>query len=183
MDSWVWTFIFLGIAVLFAVLEIFVPSGGLLAFLASTVLLLSVVFAFLSHPLFGALYFFAVAVGVPVFLWHAFKWWPNTMMGRRILLNPEEDPALQPDAELERLKKLVGKRGVARCKMMLSGQIEVEGRRLNALSESTIIEVGDEVVVVSVDGINVIVRPLSKKEPKPVPPTGETEPTIEDPFA
>ena len=166
----------------FAVLEIFVPSGGLLAFMAVTTLLGSVVFAFLSGPTFGALYFVAVAIGVPIFLWHAFKWWPNTAIGRRILLNPEDDPALQPDVELERLKSLVGKRGIAKSRMMLSGLIEVEGRRLNALSESAVIENGEEIVVLSVDGINVIVRPSS---PKAAIPTASEKavPTVEDPFA
>jgi membrane protein implicated in regulation of membrane protease activity len=151
--------------------------------MAVTTLLVSVVFAFLSSPMFGSLYFAVITVGVPIFLWHAFKWWPNTLVGRRILLNPEEDPALQPNVELQHLKALTGKHGIAKSKMMFSGQIEVEGRRLNALSESTVVEIGDEVVVVSVDGINVIVRPVPKKTSIPDLPPKETEPTVEDPFA
>ena len=183
MDSWIWTFVFLAVAFCFAVLEIFVPSGGVLALMAVSTLLASIVFAFLSGPLFGFLYFFAVTIAVPIFLWYAIKWWPNTAVGRRILLNPEEDPALRPDIELERLKTLVGKHGIAKSKMMLSGLIEVEGRRLNAISESAIIESGDEVVVVSVDGINVIVRAAAKKNSVSSLPPREAEPIIEDPFA
>jgi len=184
MDPLVWTFIFLFVALVFAVLEIFVPSGGVLAFMAVSTLLGSIVFAFLNGPLFGFLYFFAITIGVPLLLWHGLKWWPDTAVGRRILLNPEDDPALKPDVELERLKTLIGKHGVARSKMMLSGLVEVDGRRLNALSESTIIEIGDEVVVVSVDGINVIVRPVSKRKARAVTPhSNGVEPTVEDPFA
>ncbi len=183
MAPWIWTFIFLGISLLLGIMEIFVPSGGVLAFLALSALVGSIVFAFQTHLLFGSLYLFATSIGIPIFLWYAFQWWPNTMIGRRILLNPEEDPALTPNAELERLKKLVGKRGVAKSKMMLSGLIEVEGRRLNALSESVIIEPGEEIVVVSVDGINMIVRPTTKKDAPVVQPTREPEPTIDDPFA
>ena len=182
MDSWVWTILFLAVAVCFAFAEIFVPSGGALAFMAVATLLVSVVFAFFSGPLFGTAYFAAVTVGVPVFLWYAFNWWPNTVIGRRILLNPEEDPALQPNVELERLKTLIGKRGIARSQMMLSGLIEVEGRRLNALSESVIIEQGSEIVVVSADGINVIVRPVTKKTVASDTVSPEVEPTVEDPF-
>ena len=181
MDPWVWTLIFLLVALLFAVLEIFVPSGGVLIFMAVATLLGSVIFAFLSGPLFGSLYFFVIMIGVPVLLWYGLKWWPDTAVGRRILLNPEDDPALKPNVELENLKSLIGKHGIAKSKMMLSGLIEVEGRRLNALSESAIIETGDEVVVVSVDGINVIVRTAMGKTSVSLPPNAE--PIIEDPFA
>jgi len=182
MDSWVWTILFLSVAICFVFAEIFVPSGGALAVMAVATLLVSVVFAFLSGPMFGTVYFVAVTIGVPVFLWYAFKWWPTTTLGRRILLNPEEDPALQPNVELERLKTLIGKRGVAKSKMMLSGLVEVEGKRLNAVSESVAIEQGNEIVVVSVDGINVIVRPAAKKTRVPSPTVQETA-TVEDPFA
>ena len=183
MDPWVWTLVFLLVALVFAVLEIFVPSSGVLIFMAVATLLGSVVFAFLSGPLFGFLYFFAVTIGIPILLWYALKWWPDTAVGRRILLNPEDDPALKPDVELERLKTLIGKRGVAKSQMMLSGLVEVEGRRLNALSESAIIEIGNEVTVVSVDGINVIVRPATGKTGVPTSPPPDAEPTVEDPFA
>jgi len=181
MDPWFWMIVFLGVAVCFAVMEVFIPSGGVLAFMAAAALLGSIVFAFLSGPLFGSLYFTAVTIGVPVFLYYAFQWWPNTAVGRRILLNPEEDPALQPNAELEHLKALAGKRGIAKSKMMLSGLIEVEGQRLNALSESAVVESGDEIIVVSVDGINVIVRPVAKKTALAVT-SEESEPTVDDPF-
>ena len=183
MDSWLWTIVFLVAAICFAFAEIFVPAGGVLVFMAVVLLLGSVVFAFLSGPLFGTLYFVVVTVGVPIFLWHALQWWPNSTVGRRVLLNPEDDPALQPNDELERLKSLVGKHGIARSKMMLSGLIEIEGQRLNALSESAIVEIGDEIVVVSVDGINVIVRPLPKRATVSASPSKEAEPTVEDPFA
>ncbi|MDR0705959.1 MAG: hypothetical protein LBF88_13385 [Planctomycetaceae bacterium] len=96
MDIWFWALIFLGLSLFFAVLEIFVPSGGILAFLSATTLLAGIVLVFQSSPLFGGLFMFGAAVSIPVFLWFAFKIWPNTMMGHRILLQPEEDSAYNP---------------------------------------------------------------------------------------
>ncbi|MDR3196321.1 MAG: hypothetical protein LBU34_00505 [Planctomycetaceae bacterium] len=182
MDFWFWALIFLGLSVFFAVLEIFIPSGGILAFLSVTTLFAGIILAFQCSPVFGGIYMFGVAVSIPVFLWFAFKIWPQTMMGRRILLQPEEDPALQPDPELLTLKQLVGKQGVARSKMMLSGQIEIEGKRLNAISESESLESGDLVVVTSVDGINILVRKINAPVNVTTEKT-EQESTVDDPFA
>ncbi|MDR0704911.1 MAG: hypothetical protein LBF88_07975 [Planctomycetaceae bacterium] len=186
MDFWFWASIFLGLSLFFAVLEIFVPSGGILAFLSATMLLASIVLAFQSSPLFGGFFMLGVAVSIPVFLWFAFKIWSNTFIGHRILLQPEEDPALQPNTELIALKQLIGKQGVARSKMMLSGQIEIDGKRLNAISESESIELGDNVIITSVDGINILVRKVTASVDVPEKTATnktEQEPTIDDPFA
>jgi membrane-bound serine protease (ClpP class) len=186
MDFWYWVLIFLGLSIFFAVLEIFIPSGGILAFLSVTTLFASMVLAFQCSPLFGGIYLFGVSIGIPIFLWFAFKIWPQTVMGRRILLQPEDDPALQPDLELIALKQLVGKQGVARSKMMLSGLIEIEGKRINAISESEPLESGDAIVVTSVDGINILVRKINPPANTPQNTTTtktEQEPTIDDPFA
>lgn len=186
MDPWFWTVIFFGLAALFAVLEFFITSGGILAFLSVAALVGSVVFAFLGNPYIGAGYVLGIAVGVPVLIWYLFKWWPDTAMGRQIMLDPETDPALQPDTELLARKELVGKRGVAKSKMMLSGLVEVEGKRLNAVSEMEPIEPGEEIVVVRVDGIDLLVRkalPMTAGDAEENPEIeGEVE-AIVDPFA
>lgn len=183
MDPWIWTLIFLGLAVVFAVLEIFIASGGILAFVSIAVLLTSVVFAFMDNIVFGGLYTAGLIIGCPILLWYAFRWWPESTMGRRIMLNPEEDPALQPDAELEARKQLVGKRGVARSKMMLSGQIEIDGKRYGAISDSETVEPGEAVVVVSVDGVNILVRKVDDKEVVAEEKPAEEIDAVEDPFA
>ncbi len=185
MDSWYWTIILLGLAILFAFLEVFVPSGGILAFLAGSALLGSVVFAFLENALAGALYVSILAVVVPILLRHLLNLWPRTVMGRQLMLDPETDPALMPDASMESRRLLVGKHGIARSKMMLSGLVEIEGRRWNAVSESEAIEAGEEIVVTRVDGIGMLVRkvpsPPNENEPRSEE-NEETVPVVEDPF-
>lgn len=178
----------LGLAIFFAALEVLLPSGGLLAILAGATLVGSVVFAFLSSPYVGVGYMLATLVGVPTLLWYFLRWWPQSRMGRRFISDPEDDPALQPDENLLALKRLVGKRGVAKSKMMLSGLIEVEGRRINAISETEALEPGDELIVVRVDGINVLVRPLppgvtAATGPDKEAAVAEDDQTVEDPFA
>ena len=183
MDPWLWTVIFFGLAILFAFLEFFVTSGGILAFLAVAALVGSVVFAFMGNPMAGAGYVGGVAVGVPVLLWFLFKWWPNTLMGRQIMLDPETDPALAPDEELLARKQLIGKHGVAKSKMVLSGLVEVEGKRLNAISETESVEPGEEIVVVRVDGIDVLVRKVPPVSVDAAAKSSDEVEAVEDPFA
>lgn len=158
MDPWIWTLICFILALLLAFLELFVTSGGILAFLSAFAVIGSIAFAFLESTTFGTGYVIALMILIPLMLWYVSIWWPNSRMGRTIMLNPDEDPALQPDDEILALKELVGKTGIALSRMMLSGLIEIEGRRLNALSESETIERGEAVIVTKVDGIEVLVR-------------------------
>ncbi|MDR0870965.1 MAG: hypothetical protein LBN39_09250 [Planctomycetaceae bacterium] len=183
MPYYLWVIICLALSLAFAFLEIFIPSGGLLAFLSVSALLGSVVFAFLTNVLFGSGYLTAVIIAVPVFLWYAVQLFPRTFMGRKLLLNPEDDPALQPDLKLEALKQLIGKRGIAKSKMMLSGLIEIAGQRINAVSESETVEPGEEIAVVKIDGINVLVRkiPATVLTKEKAEEKTQLEP-MEDPF-
>ena len=175
-----WTFLFLCLAFVVAVLEVFLPSGGIFGVLAIALLVTSIVFAFQVSVIFGSLYTFVVCLLVPVFLWAALRMWPKTWIGRQILLTPENDPALAPDAELQTLKQLIGKHGLAKSKMLLGGLIEIEGSRYSAISDVEPIELGEPVHVIRIEGTTVIVR----KSNLAANTAADTEPPpLEDPFA
>ena len=175
-----WTFLFLCSAFVVAVLEVFLPSGGLFAVLSLAFLITSIAFAFQGSVFFGSLYTLFVCLLVPVFIWAALRIWPNTWIGRRILLTPEDDPALLPDEEQLSLKQLVGKCGIAKSKMLLGGLIEIEGSRYNAVSDAEPIEWGEPVCVVRIEGMSIIVRKLNLQENAAL--SGTSLP-LEDPFA
>ena len=175
-----WTFLFLGLAFIVAIAEVFLPSAGIFAVLAIALLITSIVFAFQVDPVFGSLYTFFVCLLVPVFIWAALRMWPNTWIGRQILLAPEEDPALVEDQELQALKQLVGKHGIAKSKMLLGGLIEIEDNRYSAVSDAEPIESGDPICVIRIEGTSIIVRKLNLTESSVV----KTEDSpLEDPFA
>ena len=174
-----WTFLFLSLAFVVAVLEMFLPSGGFLAVLAIAFLITSIVFSFQADIVFGSFYTLGVCLFVPVFLWVALRIWPDTWIGRRILLTPENNPALFPDEEQQTLKQLIGKHGMAKSKMLLGGLIEIEGNRYNAVSDAEPIESGEVVSVIRIEGTSIIVRKISLAQG-----TATTEPpALEDPFA
>jgi membrane-bound serine protease (ClpP class) len=80
------------------------------------------------------------------------------------------------DPDKERLKSLVGRLGRAKSKMLLSGVIIVDGRTVDAVSESMPIEVGQIVRVVQVRGHGVVVRPADDEQPaeQPTDPLRQT---------
>ena len=186
MDNWVWAILMLVTAVGLGFLELFVPSGGVLAVLAVLALLGSVVFAFMQGAVFGLGLLLIVVVGVPFLIWYMLEIWQATPIGRRILLDPSEDPALLPNEELERHKALLGMTGTAKSLMMPSGMIEIDGRRFDAVSAGMPIDPGTPVRVVQVDGINLTVRPADQtakpvKQPE-LKATSNQDHEIEDPF-
>ena len=188
MDYWIWAILLLIGAVGLVFLELFIPSGGVLAVVAVLALLGSLIFAFLQGTVFGLVLLLAIVVGLPFLIWYLLEVWKTTPIGRRMLLDPAEDPALMPDEQIERHKALLGKTGVAKSLMMPSGMIEIDGERFDAVSSGMPIDPGTPICVVHVDGINLTVRPAnfaSKTSALSVFHTDipSNEPLMEDPFA
>ncbi len=166
MDPLFWSGLLLLVGLLLVVAEVFVPSGGLLGFLAVASVLACVFMAFFSRGLEAGLAFLSItAVAVPVTLVLAFRWWPKTPMGRRILLEVPRSDELLPDSPLRRkLRDLVGKVGTASTMMLPSGGVTIDGLTIDAVSEGMAIEAGQRVRVVDVRGNRVVVRPLDAEE-------------------
>jgi membrane protein implicated in regulation of membrane protease activity len=142
----------------------------------------------MQGTVFGLVLLLAIVIGLPFLIWYMLQVWQVTPVGRRLLLDPSEDPALQPNEELERHKALLGKTGTAKGLMMLSGMIEIDGEHFDAVSAGMPIDPGTPIRVVQVDGINLTVRPIDQS-PKPMSPpvskadSSEQDSQIEDPFA
>jgi membrane-bound serine protease (ClpP class) len=160
MDPLVWSALLLLLGLTLVMAEVFVPSGGVLGLLSITSLVASVALAFYHKGIEVGLIFLTVtAVLVPAALALAFRYWPQTPMGRRLLLEVRSGEELLPDTpERRKLRQLVGKLGVAKTVMLPSGAIVIDGRTIDALSEGTPIEAGQAVRVIEVHGNRVVVR-------------------------
>src|SRR5580698_2432737 len=101
MDALLWPAILLLVGLLLVVGEVFVPTGGLLGFLAVTAVLASVLMAFFNRGLQTGVVFLSItAVAVPVTLGLAFRFWPKTPMGKRLLLEVRSGDDVLPDSPL-----------------------------------------------------------------------------------
>jgi membrane-bound ClpP family serine protease len=169
----------LGIALV--VLEVFVPSGGVIAFLAFVTVAASVVLAFRDGTKSGLIVLSLACIFVPLALTLALRVWPSTPMGRRLLLNPPTADEVLPDAEYQReLRSLVGRVGKAKSLMVPSGACEFDGQVVNAVSEGVAIDAGQAVRVTDVRGNRVVVRPYDGK-PLPAQAT-QTDPELSRPI-
>lgn len=141
------------------VLEVFIPSAGILGFLSATSFLAAIYFAFQRGGATGLSFTLGVMVAVPVVLSLAFKYLPYTPIGKALLGTLPTDEEVLPD---EPRKALIGRVGVARSKMLPSGAVEIDGQMVDAVTQGLAIDPGQYVEVIEVRANRVVVRPAAE---------------------
>jgi membrane-bound ClpP family serine protease len=159
-----WSALLLLIGLGLVMVEIFVPSGGILGFLSFTSILAAIILAFYhSGPLLGVAFLVVACLAVPVALGVAFRFLPQTPIGRRLLPTIPTTEEVMPDSDQRRrLRELVGRVGRAKSKMRLSGSVLVDGHTIDAVSDGMPIEPDQAVRVIEVRGNLVVVRPVDE---------------------
>lgn len=162
----VWGAGLIAAALLLLVVEIFVPSGGVIATTAGVVGIAGVVCLFMVKEggtlwgLSGTLTLMIVFPGAFV-VW--FKVMPNTAFGQKMLgnvpLSEQQERAEREQEALEELEALVGLEGVARSPMLPVGTIEIDGQTRQALAEGVAIDAGQRVRVTRIVNAQIKVRP------------------------
>jgi membrane-bound ClpP family serine protease len=160
MDATTWAFLLLALGIAFLVLEFFVPSGGALGVLCAVSLLGAIVVGFLAGRWTGLGILTVEAVLVPAALAAAVRWWPETPIGRLIMIRrPEADEVLPETENYRGLGRLVGRRGSAKGTMLPSGHVVIEGRVYDAVSAGGAIEANQDILVIGVSTQRLVVRP------------------------
>ena len=162
---WVVTLLLLGLGVM--VLEVFVPSGGILGFVSIAALIAAVATAFVEQgPTAGMAASAVVVLAVPVVLSLAFRWFPETPLGRRVLPPAPEAADVLPHPERE----LVGHPGRTVSELLPWGCVEIDGETVEAMSEGGPIDAGAAIEAVGVQGTALVVRPAEPRAAQPVLP-------------
>ena len=171
MTALVWVILLLVVGLAVMVLEVFLPSGGMLGFLSLTSIVAAIATAFVELGATAGLTVLAVAtVVVPAVLALAFHWFPETPLGRRVLPPPPDPFDVAPAAARRReLEKLVGRPGRALSEMLPWGVVEIDGVRVEAMSEGGPIDRGAAVEAVGVQGRDLVVASVRGREPRPEP--------------
>ena len=166
MDPLVWAIVLLLLGSALLVLELFVPSGGILGCFAVTSLGAAIWVAFTVSSAAGISMLAVVLVMTPILLSVGVRIWPHTPFGRRLL-------GVQRDSEKEvvsgemgrKLHDLVGKRGQTRSRLWPSGSVRVAGQNFDATSQGAPIDAEQAVEVVAVRMNRLVVKPSSDASP------------------
>ena len=143
------------VALLLFFFEIFVP-GGILGVLGLIVTIAACTLAYQEYELFGALLtFLIIMVGAVVIFLIMMKVLPKSRFTRGLFLSARHTATSNvPLAD----EGIVGQKGEALTEMAPSGMILVNGRKLEAASQSGLLEKGTPIEVVAQDSFRLLVR-------------------------
>lgn len=145
-------------AVFFFMLEIFLPSGGLLALLCGACSIASIVVMFVFDSALGALMMIGYVVVIPFAFYWGVRLWERSPIGRKLILGADEDFTSESESvnrsEVDRqdrvssIKRLIGRTGIADSQLRPVGYVRIDGERLDAIAEGDLIDAGQTITVV-----------------------------------
>ncbi len=166
-----WGFILAAVALALLLVELLVPSGGLLGLLCGVAAIGSIFAFFRFDTTFGIAASVVYAVGTPIVLVFVFKVWLHSPLARRMVLGGKDEPLTESQEDAQRasaeqrrhrlahLRQLIGAEGVTVTALRPVGFVTINGQRLDGMAETGIIEANTPVVVTDVYDNQVKVRP------------------------
>lgn len=163
------------LALLLFAVEIFIPTAGMVGILCGLCAIASIVSFFQYSSSAGGFAILVYLVATPFLLVYGVKLWSNSPIGRRLILGgtdtidgrglDEEEVDARTNAierhSRETQEAMVGCLATTATPLRPVGVIRFEGRRLDALAESGVIEEGIEVEIISVVDNQIKVRAAS----------------------
>jgi membrane-bound ClpP family serine protease len=175
----VWGVSLLLAAIFLTIVEIFVPSAGVIAVTSVVTGLAGITCLFIHDTLTGVIGLLVAAVLWPAAFYWGLKIWPHTPLGRAMIGAPTEEEVEEARrGELEARKQrmsIVGAEGIVLTDLRPVGIVEIDGQRHDALSETTLVRAGERVRVTAIDSQQLRVRPLARDPgvPPDSPPEGD----------
>jgi membrane-bound serine protease (ClpP class) len=157
-EYWVLVLFVFGIALM--LVEAFMPGFGVFGVSGLISTLVSIVLAAVSVQT-GMVMLLISFLLAGVFSYFSFRFFARRGALRHIILSEEERAELGYTAPLDQ-KNLVGLEGVALTTLRPSGAAEIEGRRIDVVSDGAYIPAGDKLIVDRVEGVRVIVRKINE---------------------
>jgi membrane-bound serine protease (ClpP class) len=166
-----WGFILAAAALGLLIIELLIPSGGLLGLLCGIAAIGSIVAFFQYDTTFGIAALGVYVVITPFLLIGIFKLWIQSPLAKRMVLGGDVQGQVDGEQDtlktaektrlkrIEELRQLIGAEGVTETALRPVGFVKIDGRRLDAMAESGVVEADMPVVVTDVYDNQIKVRP------------------------
>ena len=154
----------LALGITLAMMEVLLPSGGVLGFFAAAAIVAALVLAFRESNALGITCIVVTVVLVPTVVVVGFKVFPQTAVGRRLILKPAVEAKHQRGSagvSDEDYSFLLEKKGIAVTPLRPSGIAEIDDQRYSVVTEGDTIEDSAEIIVVKIEGNSIVVEPLA----------------------
>ena len=158
----IWGIALLAVALLLVLVEVLVPSAGLISITAALVGIAGLVCLYMVDWKWGVAGTGAAVVLVPIIVYYGFQMMPTTSFGKKMLFGEsgEHEPVLKSDG-VDEFAALVGMEGDALTDLRPVGVAKIGKERLDVLSEVSYVRAGTRVRVTAVEGTTVKVRPVA----------------------
>ena len=160
MEPFYWSMILVALGFGVVLLELFVPSAGILGLVAAILFVSGIAAGYLHSLWLGTTLLAVVACCLLVLFVMMVKVWPSTPLGRRILIGTMSQDEVMPVGEEYEHEKLVDQKGIAKTKMLPSGMIKIGDRTYDAVSDGFAIEAGQAIKVVAIKMNRILVQPI-----------------------
>lgn len=158
----IWAVLSLAAAIILFALELFIPSGGFIGFLAVVAVVIGIVLLFQVNTVLGLICAIVTIIALPFLFMLAMKIWPNTPLAKKLILgadDPEKNETPASGSQDRDLRaQLINKTGKALTDLRPVGTCLIDGQRQDCLAQVGVIDAGCPIRVVSVDGMQIIVR-------------------------
>ena len=157
----IWGLALVAVTIILIVIEIFLPTAGIVGALAGVCGIGGVVCLSLHSWQWGLGGGLTLLVLVPLMLVFGMQVFPHTPLGRRLIHGSTGEPTtvLDPDAP-NPYEKLMGMQGEVITDLRPVGMIRIAGEKYSAMSEVAYVSAGKQVKVVSVQDQQIRVRPV-----------------------
>ena len=152
--------IFIAIGFILLFIEIFLlPGFGPIGILGAALMTVGVAIVGYKEGVRMAVIYAGIGIGASLPLCAVGFWLiPKTKLGSSFILGARESSQAGFKSSPEELETFTGKTGVALTPLRPAGTIEIDGVRLDVVTQGEFIEKGKEVEVVKIEGSRIIVR-------------------------
>jgi membrane-bound ClpP family serine protease len=143
--------------------DLLIPTGGFLFAAGLAAIAIGLVFIFVQSPTTGMMALVAVFIALPLMFAFLGHYWPRSSMGKRFVLTAGDEHAtvasLPVNLDLEQLRGRVGR---TLSSLRPAGVVDFDGRRIDTITEGTMIDPDQWVRCIDVKAGKVIVRQVDK---------------------